>query len=334
MILELDKTTNSLVPLRVKDIKDATGGNEKLLENYLKQAIGSAVLPEYRVFGNERSFQCEADLFAVNSNGNLVVFELKVNGTYDRGKIYQGLHYAERFSRWTYVDMNTHFKKCFGKHNELLDAFEEQFGHRINESQFNTHQSIVVISHASSLETKSASDYWSRRGIDIKEYFYRFIEVNGRTLVELSTEIAYPEEGNAFWINTCNKYHPDAVFDMVYNKKASAYGNRSSIIGDWMKKAEVFLYHNGYGIVAYGKATSVITPQNRPFDDEERAVTLSDFVTDVDCKEKRINKWISPGRIRSLLDRDFYFPNTLVTLTSDEARLLREECKREFSQTS
>lgn len=45
--------------------------------------IGNEIFPEYMVFGNERSLQKEADLFAVDGNGSLVVIELKVEGHYE-----------------------------------------------------------------------------------------------------------------------------------------------------------------------------------------------------------------------------------------------------------
>jgi hypothetical protein len=115
---------------------------------------------------------------------------------------------------------------------------------------------------------------------------------------------------------------------MVKNQKASAYGTRRSVIGDWMSKAYVFLYQNGYGIIAAGIGTGKI--QN--FEDkEEKCVKLSKFVHGVDLDSGQIKKYISPGRIKSLTEQNFYFSNTVVPLSKEKAKLLYDECIKEFS---
>ena len=80
MLFEMDEQSKGFKPVSGMTIVDSLGESEKDLENYLKEIIGDILFPEYMVFGNERSFQTEADLFAVNNCGDLVVFELKVHG--------------------------------------------------------------------------------------------------------------------------------------------------------------------------------------------------------------------------------------------------------------
>lgn|GEM_PF-5641631 len=91
MLFEMDEQAKGFKPVTGMNIVESLGGNEKYLENYLKETIGDILFPEYLIFGNERAFQREADLFAVNNAGDLIVFELKVGGHYDRGKTYQAL---------------------------------------------------------------------------------------------------------------------------------------------------------------------------------------------------------------------------------------------------
>jgi hypothetical protein len=331
MLFELDDQANIFKPVATMNIIDALSKGEKDLEDYLKATIGDLIFPEYLVFGNEGTFQREADLFAVNSNGDLVVFELKDHGDYDRGKVYQALSYAQHFSFWRYSEMNNHFKKCFSEAKELIDAFEEHFGFRIDLAEFNKHQKAIIISHSSSEDTGRVSNYWKRAGVDVEEYFYRFYEVAGKKYFELSNELLFQQNSYNCWINTCLRYIPKAYVDMIKDNKAAAYGYRRGIIGTWLNKSYVFLCHNGYGIVAAGRGTATIRDfHNDTLDEEERSIRLSNFISGVDKESGNILASIGPGKIKELLQRDFYFPNSIVTLSENEAKTLFEECKKVF----
>lgn len=334
MLFEYIKEKRTFEPLTGMAISDSHGGSEKDLEDYLKSVIGDLIFPQYLVFGNERSFQGEADLFAVNGRGDLVLFELKVHGHYDRGKIYQAMSYAQIFSTWRYESMNGHFKKCFpNASGNLLDEFEDHFGYRIDPADFNRHQRIIIISHSSAPDTMAVSSYWKSKGIDLEEYFYRFYDSDGRTLFELSNELFFNQNSGHCWINTCSKHIPYAVYDMVSNRKAAIYEERKGAIGGWMNRGNIFLYQNGYGIVAAGIGTATIKDEYNQFlDANERSIRLSGFVSGVDPVAKKIECSIPPWRIKALLGRDFYFPNSIVTLGKDEAEKLRLECESVFQK--
>jgi hypothetical protein len=332
MLFEYNKDKKTFEPLSGMPISNSLGGSEKDLEKYLKSVIGDLIFPEYLVFGNERSFQGEADLFAVNGNGDLIIFELKVHGHYDRGKIYQAMSYAQIFSTWRYESMNNHFKKCFPSlSNNLLNEFEEHFGYPIDPADFNRHQRIIIISHSSSPDTMAVSIYWKSKGIDIEEFFYRFYDSNGKMLFELSNELFFNQDLGHCWINTCSRHLPDAVFDMVTNQKAATYEDRIGVIGAWMNRGNIFLYHNGYGIIASGKGTARIKDEyNETLDVNERYIRLSEFISGIEHETKQIRVSIQPWRIKELLGRNFYFPNSLVTLGKDESETLRMECEKVF----
>lgn len=332
MLFEYDEKEKNLKPISGLTIVDSLGENEKDLENYLKTAIGDLLFPEYLVFGNERAFQNEADIFAVNSNGDLIIFELKVNGQYDRGKIYQALSYAQHFSFWRYREMNTHYNKCFGDVS-LIDAFEEHFGFKIDLNEFNKNQKIIVISHSSSNSINEISKYWNNKGIEIEEYYYRFYQIDNKKYFELSNELFFPQNSYNCWINTCVKYFPKAYLDMIKNQKASAYGDRRGIIGDWLNKSNIFLYHNGYGIIAAGKGTATIKDYyNEEIGENEKYIKLNNFITGLNMSNGKIVNSISPKSIKELLERDFYFPNTMVTLSEDESEKLYQECQEKFKK--
>lgn len=331
MIFEVDENLTKFRPIPHSSISDRFGENEKKLENIFKDRIGNDIFPELMVIGNERILQKEPDIFAVGENGELVLFELKVFGHYDRSKIYQAMEYAQIFSKWRYDEMNNHFKKCFPEYKgELLDQFVDHFGHQIHEAKFNSKQKIIVISNSSSLTTSSAAQYWKSRGVDIEEYFYRFYEIGDKKIFEISTELYTPSVSASCWVNTCEKFRQGAYHDMVLNSKASAYGDNVELIGEWMNRTHIFLYLNGWGIIAGGIGTN-----NIRYDESgelpEKYIKLKDFVHGVDLKDRGIDKFIPPRKIRELLGQNFWFPQTIVSLSKEMGEILYNECKQIFA---
>jgi hypothetical protein len=327
MILEIKNDMKELIGLEYKNI-NSLNQNEKNLEKSLSDNIGDLIFPEYLVFGNERSFQKEADIFAVDEFGNLIVFELKVAGEYDRGKIYQALEYAQIFSNWQYSEMNIHFKKCFPtRKQELSQAFCDHFGFKLDESKFNRNQRILVISNGSSIKTRSVSEYWKSKNIDIEEYFYRIYNINGNQYFELSNELYSGKNSSHCWINTNKKYDENAYIDMVTNSKASTYGDKKYLINESLKGSYIFLYHNGYGIIGAGVATLTIKEIES---NEEKYVQLKDFIHGLDNSKQSIEKFIEPAKIKKILNQDFYFAKTKVGLSEDQAKLLYKECESTF----
>jgi hypothetical protein len=118
---------------------------------------------------------------------------------------------------------------------------------------------------------------------------------------------------------------------MVKHKKAATYEDRRGIIGKWMNKSYIFLYHSGYGIIGAGKGTARIKDaHNEELDVEERSINLSDFMSGVDLDNGEILHFLVPSTIKELLQRDFFYPNAIVTMSEAEAKLLFEECKKNF----
>jgi len=333
MLLEIDaelKETKIIPPQTINFI----GQNEKSLEQCITKLIGDVLFPDLLVFGNERSFQNEPDIFAVNGKGDLIIFELKVDGHYDRGKTLQAMSYAEKYSYWRYNDLNCHFQKCFGGSNNLKDEFIQHYGYPIDESDYNKKQKIIIISHLSSVETTHTVSYWRNRGIDIEEFFYRFYQIDGKLYFELSNELYNPADNRSHcWFNTNARYGGYCYYDMAVNQKVAAYGGRMNLIGNWLNKAYIFLYHNRRGIIGAGKGTSKISEtiyQEGNYSDDERNMHLRDFVHGVNLETKELDAVIPAWRIKELLNRDFWFANTVVSLPESDAKILYEECLRIF----
>lgn len=332
MILKANNALTELEPILYQNINQIFGQNEKNLEEALSMNIGNVIFPEYFVFGNERLFQREADIFALNRNGDLVVFELKVQGEYDRGKIYQALDYAQSFSNWQYEDMNSHYKKCFPNQTlDLCSAFENHFGFKLDLSKYNREQKIIVISNGSSIHTRTVAEYWKNKGIDIEEYYYRIYQIGSDYYFELSTELYVQTITNDCWINTCEKYIQGAYVDMVKNHKASAYGNMGWVIQPSMKSSYVFLYLNGYGIIAAGLGTASIQNNGLSDDEYEQWINLDKFIHGVDLNTEKVLKSIPASIIKKELNRDFWFATTKVPLTKEEAAKLYSIAEQTFA---
>lgn len=155
--------------------------------------------------------------------------------------------------------------------------------------------------------------------------------MSGKIYFEISNELLFQQNSYNCWINTCKTYIPNAYLDMVKGKKAATYGDRRSIIGVWMNKSYIFLYHNGYGIIAAGKGTATIRDfYNIELGADERSITLSNFICGVDLSTWEIFTFLTIKTIKDLLQRDFYFPNSIVTLSEPEAEKIFEECKKQF----
>ena len=73
MLFEVVGELEEIRPIAYLDISRKFKKREQKLEDFLRQKIGNEIFPEYMVFGNERNRQKEADLFAVDGNGSLVI---------------------------------------------------------------------------------------------------------------------------------------------------------------------------------------------------------------------------------------------------------------------
>ncbi|MBC2856957.1 hypothetical protein H3N56_10980 [Cetobacterium sp. 2A] len=302
--------------------------NEKHLEEILSSMIGESIFQDYLVFGRERRYQKEADIFAINEDGDLVIFELKVNGQYDRSKLLQIMDYAAIFSKWGYKEIHEHYQKSNKTTDEFYQKFKDKFPDGISKNKFNRRQKMIIISNSSEKSISSAVEYWKRQGIEIEEYFYRFYKIDNQFLFEITTDNFAPEDSQNAWINTNLKYDKDAYKDMIKNHKASAYGDRANTITDNMKNGYIFLYHNGCGIIGAGIGTNQIINQVTN-GEEEKYIKLKNFIHG--CNDDgKIIKYINPKELKKLLDQDFYFANTKISLDKLKSEKLYEKCLNIF----
>ncbi len=76
---------------------------EKELEDLLAQNLWDVLFESSQLMPifQERSWQPEADIYALNEQGDLVIFELK-RAHADGGAVHQALRYCEKAGRYSY----------------------------------------------------------------------------------------------------------------------------------------------------------------------------------------------------------------------------------------
>lgn len=95
-----DQSLGTLEPLPFLDVSDLQR-SEKNLENLLATHLlevlfeGAPLLPIFQ----ERQLQSEADIYAINRQGDLVIFELK-RGVAGEDAVLQVIGYTQRAGRW------------------------------------------------------------------------------------------------------------------------------------------------------------------------------------------------------------------------------------------
>jgi len=260
-IKENDKTfISQLKTIRFSDIN----WSEKDLENLISSNI-SSFIPENQLMllSQERPFQEEADILALDMNGTLYIFELKKWASY-KENLLQVLRYGQIFGQYDYYRLESMLRKymkddTINLTEKHLEYFKERRTEKLEINLFNKEQRFVVITNGVDFETLNAVKYWKDKGSKIDCLPYRIYQSESKIYFEFSTfnpenEIIVNEDSEFYIVNTNITWSNENYKEMLSENKASAYGNRRYGIKRIKKNDEVFLYHNGVGVVAYGKA--------------------------------------------------------------------------------
>jgi len=219
----------------------------------------------------ERKWQEEPDIMALDRSGNLYIFELK-RWKSDKGNLLQVLRYGQIFGQSNYPELNKLYNKHIKKETELIDEHNKYFNlgkdEEIRKEDFNKKQYFLIITDGTDTETRQAINYWKKTGLSIDSIIYRAYETfNGDKLIEFNTyspeeDVIEFEEG-CYIINTNIKNSQQDDEDMLQNKKAAAYYEPWKYkINKIQKGDKVFLYRNATGIVAMGKGKGIVKKKN------------------------------------------------------------------------
>lgn len=259
MLYELGENFKSLKPLDFWDFGDFSQCEEDLENLMAKNLFGTLFenMP-FLPIHQERARQPEADIYALNSEGDLVIFELK-RGAASSGALDQLLRYTEEAGRWTYKELAQKYKNYPNKDDQEEDiqrAHQEAFNlnEKLSENQFNRNQHLYVIGNAIDGTLISRVDYWRKKGLGIDFLPYRIYEIEKKLYFEFFAkpydEHVNPAKFRGILFDTNRSYNESSFEQMVLKNRIAAYGKRKGAVNSLKRGDYVFYSHRGYGIVA------------------------------------------------------------------------------------
>jgi len=331
----------------IEKVKEVTlrsaGVKEKDLENIIAKKIDELVrTDQLMVIMQERSWQEEPDLLAIDESGTLYIFELK-RWECKSENLLQVLRYGQKFGRYSYDKLNSFYQRyAHAKGNELSlsQAHKEYFelDVELGNSEFNKHQQFVVVTSGMDYDTWDAIAYWKDKGLSILPLIYRVFEINHELYIDFDPYGPIPDapreaESGLYVVNTNCAYMANAYKDMVLNKKASAYYSKKYSIKNISAGNTVCLYHSGVGVIGIGKAkTDFIQADINGDTDAEYYVPIEfEYLVDIEKDSWRQNA-VKAWEINSKFNTSHRFRQTVFQLPFEFSGFIKETLKeRELS---
>ena len=282
---------------------------EDLLATHLLDVLfeGNQLLPIFQ----ERARQEEADIYALNREGDLVIFELK-RAAAGEDAVHQALRYCERAARWDYAELQ---RKLATYQNRLdVELYEEHrqsfdLEHPLERSAFNRQQRLIIVGSAGNEDLIRNVDYWKSKGLSIDFIPYRIYEIAGEQYFEFFS-IPYdrhsnPAEQKGVIFDTNRSYNEESIWYMVENSRVAAFGSRRDAVVHLSRHDVVFLFHKGLGIVGAGKVRSDVKADP----DNDAVYRELDWLTVKPTRDHLPS--LSTGEIKTTLGHGFFWARIL-----------------------
>lgn len=316
---------------------------EEHIENFVRSRLSEIVSEEdLMLIGQERKWQEEADLLAIDKAGVLYIFELK-RWRSNTENLLQVMRYGQIFGRYPYEDLQALARRQQKLEGSLREAHQKHFDLRepIEESEFNLKQHFVLITNGIDEDTISAVDYWSGMGVKISCSPYRLYEINGNPYIQFDTfnpagDVVVETNTQHFVVNTNRTWMENAWRDMLGARetgKAAAYYDRKWSICNISENSIVYLYHTGVGVIAKGKATGSFKKATYANDVDEEFYVPLEFewaVDENDWDRHAIRAW----EINSRLNSGHRFRQTVFTVSEEMARAIDELAEEKMNVSS
>lgn len=109
----------------------------------------------------ERQWQPEADIYALNEKGELIIFELKRESA-GEDAVTQALRYAQDAGQWSYATLQSKYRAYREEEDaDLLEEHKDTFelDHKLDAKEINNKQRLVIIGSAADDSLINAVDY-------------------------------------------------------------------------------------------------------------------------------------------------------------------------------
>ncbi|HTB79599.1 MAG TPA: hypothetical protein VK717_01800 [Opitutaceae bacterium] len=301
---------------------------EKELEDLLAANLwdvlfeGDELMPIFQ----ERSWQPEADIYALNKQGDLVIFELKRDNA-GGGAVHQALRYCEKAAHFGYGKL----QEMFQTYNEgkALDLREEHragfdLEHPLERAAFNTKQHLIVVGSAGDAALIRNLDYWKSKGLSLSFIPYRVYNIGGEYYFEFFSlpydHHSNPGSAKGVIFDTNLSYDEESIWYMCEKGRVAAFGGQKAIVHSLRKNDTVFLCHKNQGIIAAGKVATAKVAEDS---DADALYHTLEWLTSKPTRGVPY-KFMPVWQVKEVLDRDFYWARTIKRphLSMDESTKL------------
>jgi hypothetical protein len=306
---------------------------EKELEDLIAQNLwdvlfeSSGLMPIFQ----ERAWQPEADIYALNEEGDLVIFELKRDDV-GSGAVHQALRYCEKGVRLSYSSLEGMFSTYRGGASVNLQeehrvAFELE--HPLEKAAFNKKQRLMIVGSAGDDELIRNVDYWKSKGLSLDFVPYRLYSINGEQYFEFFSlphdQHSNPAHLKGVLFDTNRSYNEDSIWYMCENARVAAFGGVKGIIHSLRRRDIVFLYHKGHGIVAAGRVRSDTVREDASVDGLYHEI---EWLTSIP-KRGGVLKAMPAWEVKQVMNRNFWWAKTMKSpfLNSEDTAKLLDSLK-------
>jgi len=311
---------------------------ENLLAGHLEMLFEDVpLLP----FHQERVLQAEADIYALDEQGNMVLFELKRSTAWEEA-VNQLLRYTQHAGQWDYDEIERKLRAYApGEYGSmsLAEAHQQALGltTALPREQFNRNQRMIVIGSAADNSLIRGVDFWRKKGLDIDFIPYRVYEIKGELYFEFFSRPydvhANPGNVKGVLFDTCRRYYPNAAQRMIEKKRISAFGDMKDAVRVFRKNDLVFYSHRGVGLIAAARIVGK-QPCSDDMDGEEELYWDVQFLTETPKRFDQFPKAMAFARVREVMDCNFWWAKTAKVpyLNRDESEHLLKELQKTLGE--
>jgi len=319
MLYKLTKTDNKFTDIEPVPFDDfARHKNlEEDLENLIANNLLGVLFEENRLMPifQERKRQEEADIYALNESGDLIIFELKRDSA-KSSAVHQALRYCEKSGGWGYNKLQALYDKYRERNNEPKEELSK--AHKVNfdldtslgQREFNVKQHLMIVGSASNNDLIKTVDYWKKQGLSIDFVPYRVYEIGTEFYFEFFS-IPYdkhtnPKDIKGVLFDTNKSYDEKSLRYMLNNSRVAAFGGVKHVVNYLNEKDTVFLYHKGIGIVAAGVVISSVKK-----DGNETLYRDIKLLTNLPPENDEGKYSLSASEIKKELGKNFFWARTI-----------------------